>query len=272
MRVENVSLNNTTEPTFVRETLLDTLGSLQGSALRTYQEIYVGHTSMIALLRYELLVSFLSSLPGALGFFLRKTFTTRLLGAAGSGTVLGSHITLRNPSQIFLGDNVFVDGYAVLDAKGSGSQIRMGHSVLVGKNSILSCAMATIELGDDVSIGPNSVIRAGIGPVNVGSHVTMGPCTVLISGTPGYERLDVPMNKQVGSCEGISIGNDVWIGVGARIVDGVRVGCGSVVGAGAVVVQNVPDFTVVAGIPAKPIGSRKKLEMEGIPARGDSSQ
>ena len=54
----------------------------------------------------------------------------------------------------------------------------------------------------------------------------------------------------------VTIGHDVWIGHGATILPGVAVGCGAVVGAGAVVSRDVAPYTVVGGVPARPIKRR----------------
>ncbi len=54
----------------------------------------------------------------------------------------------------------------------------------------------------------------------------------------------------------VSIGHDVWIGHGATILPGVTIGTGAVVGAGAVVSKDVADFTIVGGVPSKPIRER----------------
>lgn len=59
----------------------------------------------------------------------------------------------------------------------------------------------------------------------------------------------------------VSIGNDVWIGAGARILDGVSIGDGAVIAAGAVVVKSVEPYQVVGGIPARLIKYRHSLEI-----------
>ena len=54
----------------------------------------------------------------------------------------------------------------------------------------------------------------------------------------------------------IIIGNDVWIGFEAVILAGVTIGDGAIIGARAVVTKDVPPYTIVGGVPAKPIKKR----------------
>ena len=54
----------------------------------------------------------------------------------------------------------------------------------------------------------------------------------------------------------VTIGHDVWLGHGVTVLPGVTIGTGAVVGAGSVVSRNVPDYTIVAGVPNSPIRER----------------
>lgn len=60
----------------------------------------------------------------------------------------------------------------------------------------------------------------------------------------------------------VNIGHDVWIGHGVTVLAGVNIGTGCVIGAGAVVSKDVPDYTIVAGVPSKPIRERFPLEIQ----------
>lgn len=240
-----------------RETLVETLADRRKSPLQKYRKFYVGNDSFWQLFKYELLTCLLSPLPGLPGLAMRRLFYRALLGEMGRATAIGANVTFRCPGQITMGGNIFIDDGVVMDAKGPGGEIRLGDLVLIGRNGVISCASASITIGEDVSIGPHCFIRAGNAPVTIGSLVSIGSHTAIVSGNPSHKRLDTPMKRQIGSAKGIEIGDDVWIGVGARVIDGVRIGNGSVVGAGAVVIKDVPDFSIVAGVPAKPIGSRR---------------
>ena len=65
------------------------------------------------------------------------------------------------------------------------------------------------------------------------------------------------MNLQPLTRRGIGIGEDVWIGSGCAILDGVRIGGGSVIGAGSVVTKDVEPYSIAFGVPAKVVGSRQ---------------
>jgi acetyltransferase-like isoleucine patch superfamily enzyme len=112
-----------------------------------------------------------------------------------------------------------------------------GYNIEIGENFysnhnlvILDCAK--VKFGDNVFIAPNCGFYTAEHPLNAETR-----------------------NKGSEYAKPIIIGNNVWIGGGVQILSGVTVGNNSVVAAGAVVTKNVPDNSVVAGVPAKVIKS-----------------
>ncbi len=126
----------------------------------------------------------------------------------------------------------------------------------LGAGSIIE-SRATINNGvGDVFIGDNSLIGIGcvvIGPVNIGNNVLLAQNIVLSGLNHGYENVDMSIRDHPTSTEMIEIGDDSWIGANAVITAGVKMGKHSIVAAGSVVTKNIPDFTIVAGAPAKSI-------------------
>ena len=96
------------------------------------------------------------------------------------------------------------------------------------------------------------------GECEIGDYVMMGTDVVIITRNHSFEKTDAPM-----MCQGIEkelpviIGNDVWIGDRVMILPGVHIGDGSIIAAGAVVTHDVPEYSIVAGVPAKVIKKRK---------------
>jgi acetyltransferase-like isoleucine patch superfamily enzyme len=111
---------------------------------------------------------------------------------------------------------------------------------------------AGIRIGQDSLIGEYSIIR-GQGGVTIGNRVYTSPFTQIIAVNHVFNDPKKPFVEQGITAEGIVIEDDVWLGAGSIITDGVHIGKGSVIAAGAVVTDNVPEHTVVAGVPAKPI-------------------
>ena len=113
--------------------------------------------------------------------------------------------------------------------------------------------MSESEIGDYSGIGMNSYI----GTVKIGRDVMIGEELMVISQNHKFNDINVPMRKQ-GWRENkpVTIKDDVWIGARVTILPGITIGRGSIVGAGSVVTKDVPSFSIVAGNPARIIGSR----------------
>ncbi len=114
--------------------------------------------------------------------------------------------------------------------------------------------MAGYEIGQQVYIGEDLIIIDELddkGRVRIGDRVAISErVTLVISSNPNFSRIRPFVKDGHGHIE---IDDDAWLGTGCIILPDVRIGKGAVVGAGSVVTKDVPDFTVVAGVPAKPI-------------------
>ena len=109
-----------------------------------------------------------------------------------------------------------------------------------------------IEIGKRVYIGTNCCI----GLCRIEDDVMFGSNVDILSGKNQhhFDRLDIPMREQGGELEKIVIGEDSWLGNSAVVM--ANVGRKSIVAAGAVVVNDVAEFSIVGGNPAKLIKSR----------------
>jgi acetyltransferase-like isoleucine patch superfamily enzyme len=228
------------------------------SALAKYQDLVVGSRSLLRLFAYELVVTLTSWVPGALGLVLRRLTYPHLLGRCGRNVTFGHGVVLRHPAKIRLGDGVVVDDLVVLDAKGSTNEgIVVGTGVFLGRGTILSCKDGDIVLGDHVNIGFHSEVFSA-SRVTVGSYGLFAAYTYLVGGGHAFDQAGVPVVEQERTSRGITLGENVWLGTGVKVLDGVRIGRDVVVGAGAVVTTDLPEGVIAAGVPARVVRSREK--------------
>lgn len=233
------------------------------SARDKYAALVVGKPGWWALIRHELIMLVSQWVPGALGLALRKVLYPRLLGACGRNVVFGQNVVLRHPAKIRIGSDVVIDDNCLVDAKGDDNHgITIGHGVFVGRNTILSCKNGDIELGDRTNIGFNSEVFSA-SRVVLGADALLAAYCYVIGGDHDYSDLSKPILAQGRRSAGVTIGEGVWMGAGAKILDGVTVGRSAIIGAEAVVRTDVPAYTVAAGVPARVIGPRPGAPTDG---------
>ena len=117
-----------------------------------------------------------------------------------------------------------------------------------------------ILIGNRVSIGAHSAIWAGPGRgrVVIEDDVLIGP-SVMVTAANYRVNEGTPVTRQPMDEKDVVLERDVWLGHGAVVLPGVTVGSGAVVAAGAVVTRDVAPFAIVAGVPAKPVGTRNRV-------------
>jgi len=130
---------------------------------------------------------------------------------------------------------------------------RCGDCVAIHENVFLF-RLERAEFGDNVSVHPMCYLEA-TGGLTIGSDVSIAHATTLLTTEHDYTRPGVTIRDAPVIEAPVKVGNDVWIGAGARILAGVRIGDHAVVGAGAVVTRDVPSMQVAAGVPARVLKS-----------------
>lgn len=109
------------------------------------------------------------------------------------------------------------------------------------------------SVGDYSELGTRCMIQAN---VRLGNHVIMGPDVKIYSRNHKFDRLDIPISQQGKNYFQTSIGNDVWIGANAIITAGCNVGDHAIIAAGAVVTNDIPNYAIAGGVPARIIKYR----------------
>lgn len=154
-------------------------------------------------------------------------------------------------TNINIGKNCQIkDGSDVLAGGGS---VKIGDNVVLHENVLVRTFGYNISIGERTTINRNTCI---LSQVSIGNYCSIAPNVVIVGANHIFSDKSVNIKSQGSSSKGIVIGDDVWIGANATILDGVTIGDGCVVAAGAVVARSVDSNCVVGGVPSKVIKER----------------
>ncbi len=218
------------------------------------------------------IMALLRDIPGLLGIGLRGIVYRWLLHARGF-PYIERGVRLAQPRRITLGRGVYLDEGVYLHACPKG--IAIGDGTVIMHGSVLhvynfrGLPHSGIAIGRRCFIGEYNVIR-GQGGVTIGDFVYTGPMVQILAVNHVFQDPHRPIAEQGITARGIAIEDDVWLGGGAVVLDGVRIGRGAVVGAGAVVTEDLPPYAIAVGVPARVVGSRldRSRPLEGPVFRG----
>lgn len=157
-----------------------------------------------------------------------------------------THIGFSASLRSMVDNNVTVSDFVTLNGKTSISNSQVGAYTYFS-----CCSISNTKIGSFCSVASGTRI-GGLGshPVNMLSTHPIFYSVAKQCGTTFSDKNYFNEFKKT------TIGNDVWIGTNAIILDGVNVGNGVIIAAGAVVVKDVPDYAIVGGVPAKIIRFR----------------
>jgi len=139
---------------------------------------------------------------------------------------------------------------------GRGGTIRFGHFVWIGDGSKIRCHEGVVEIGDKTVMGQECTISA-YRRVRIGEQCVIADRAMFIDFDHGVVEVERPIRVQGIYKRDVEVGSNVWVGYGACILRGVRIGDNSIIGTNAVVTKDVPANAVVAGIPARVIRMRE---------------
>ena len=159
--------------------------------------------------------------------------------------------------DLHLGHHVFIGERVVIFQDKNGGSAHLGDRVqLYGDTYIQTGEGGTIKIGDRTTVQPRCQFSAYRAPIHIGCDVQIAPNCAFYP----YDHMFAPgelIRKQpLQTKGGISIGDDVWLGFGVIVLDGVRIGKGAVIGAGAVVTRDIPDGAIAFGVPARVVRTR----------------
>jgi len=156
----------------------------------------------------------------------------RLRGARiGAKTSIGARLVVRNARVITLGARVEIEHDVFL--KTIGGSLTVGDFAFIGRGCEIDVAQS----------------------VTIGAHTLLAPNVFITDHTHNHVRAQ-RLDEQGNRIAPVVIGSDAWIGAHAVVLAGVTIGDGAIVGAGAVVTKDVAPYAIVAGVPARVIGSR----------------
>jgi acetyltransferase-like isoleucine patch superfamily enzyme len=154
---------------------------------------------------------------------------------------VGTRARIKRPLQLMGTDNISI-----------GDKVVIGKFGWLASDNRFGAGHGEILIGNHTYIGNFAHIYS-TGSIIIGQHVLIADKVYISDNAHGYEDITKAITDQeVKQLNHVTIGDNSWIGENACII-GVSIGKHAIVGANSVVNKDVPDYTIVGGVPAKPI-------------------
>jgi acetyltransferase-like isoleucine patch superfamily enzyme len=163
-------------------------------------------------------------------------------------------------ASLNLGRNVFVGDGVVIYQTLTGGSVELGDAVQLYSDIIIETGDGgRVTIGAETHIQPRCQLSAYKGSIKIGKRVEIAPNCAFYPYNHEFARGEPIRNQPLTTRGGITVDDDVWLGVGVIVLDGVTIGKGAVIGAGSVVTRDVPDEAVAFGSPARVLRMRPDL-------------
>ena len=181
-----------------------------------------------------------------------KRFLCLMKGVTASGVnvYISPRTMVKRGRKITLGDSVVVERGVMLWVDAERSYITIGDDSYLSSHCILNTFNGWITIGNNCTVNSYAILY-GHGGLQIGNDVRIAPQVMIMPMNHIFDDPNIPIRKQGIQAQGVKIEDDVWLGAGAIVLDGVTIGKGSVIGAGAVVTKDIPPYSVAVGVPAR---------------------
>lgn len=142
---------------------------------------------------------------------------------------------------------------------GKSGRVDFGRFVWIGDRTKVRCHEGLVEIGPKTVMGQECTITA-YQHVRIGEQCVIADKAMFIDFDHGVVEVERPIRTQGIYKRDVEVGSNVWIGYGACVLRGVRVGDNSIIGTNSVVTKDVPANAVVGGIPARILRMREAPE------------
>lgn len=167
-------------------------------------------------------------------YLMRQIILRAMCKRAGHALQVGPNVVFKHPETMEFGDAVFIGAQAMIQGRYDG----------------------TCKIGSHVWIGPQAYFDAR--SLELEDYVGWGPGAKVLGSAHTGEPVEAPIISTALVIKPVFVGFGADIGMNASILPGVRIGSNAIVGAGAVVTQDVPEYAIVVGVPAKILRSRRE--------------
>jgi acetyltransferase-like isoleucine patch superfamily enzyme len=172
-----------------------------------------------------------------------------------SPTATIHHKNLTVGKHVFLGDGV------TIFARSGDESIVLGDEVSINQDTIIEMGQGgSLIIGAGTTIQPRCQFSAYKGAIRIGEGVQIAPNCAFYPYNHGMSLAKPMKEQELLSKGGITLDDDVWLGYGVIVLDGVRIGKGAVIGAGSVVNRDIPEGAIAVGVPAKVVKSRDDMK------------
>jgi acetyltransferase-like isoleucine patch superfamily enzyme len=161
-------------------------------------------------------------------------------------------------ARLHLGRNCFIDERVTIYSHSDGGEVRLGDRVHLYRDTIIEIgAGGSVIIGDNTHIQASCNLKGFLGNLIIGRDVQVAPHCGFSPYEHNFEDRDSVIHQQgIRSAGDIVLEDDVWLGLGVAVLEGVHIGKGAVIGAGAVVTKDIPPYAIAVGIPARVIRMR----------------